>query len=288
MIAANSGTASTPGGASTAGASDVPLLSRTWRPWIDPLFPMLLALVGSLVLCGIYMYAPEADQLSIPETLGKWTPLLAQGILLNIVIVTSAMAIGTAAGLVLGLLASSKVKLLERGIWLFTQVFRNTPSLVILFFAAFLLPFNLSLFGESIPFPDWVKATVGFALKIMANVVEIVRGAIRSVPLAQWEAAEALALRRSQIFWRVIIPQCVKRMLPPWMNLYAIIFTATPLAAILGVHEALGYTIMALGSEVRYDLVIPMYLYVMAWFYVLAHPIHSWTRLLEQRFALRA
>ena len=61
----------------------------------------------------------------------------------------------------------------------------------------------------------------------MANVAEIVRGAVRSIPAGQWEAAESLAFTRRQTIWTIILPQCVKRMLPPWMNLYAILTMAT-------------------------------------------------------------
>ena len=50
------------------------------------------------------------------------------------------------------------------------------------------------------------------------------------MPAVQWESAEALAFRRRQIIWMIILPQCVKRMLPPWMNLYAILTMATVLA----------------------------------------------------------
>ena len=55
---------------------------------------------------------------------------------------------------------------------------------------------------------DWVKATFGFSLPVMANVAEIVRGAVRSVPNTQWEAAESLAFTRRQTMWRIILPQC--------------------------------------------------------------------------------
>ena len=73
------------------------------------------------------------------------------------------------------------------------------------------------------PIPDWIKATLGLALPVMANVAEIVRGAVQSIPTAQWESAESLAFTRRQTLWMIILPQCVKRMLPPWMNLYAIL-----------------------------------------------------------------
>ena len=48
----------------------------------------------------------------------------------------------------------------------------------------------------TIPFPDWIKATLGLALPIMANMAEIVRGAVQSIPTAQWEAARSLAFSR--------------------------------------------------------------------------------------------
>ena len=90
--------------------------------------------------------------------------------------------------------------------------------------------------------PAWIKATVGFALPVMANVAEVVRGAVRSLPSTQWEAAEALAFTRRQTMWRIILPQCVKRMLPPWMNIYSLVTMSTVLASIVGVSEMLTLT----------------------------------------------
>jgi ABC-type amino acid transport system permease subunit len=51
-----------------------------------------------------------------------------------------------------------------------------------------------------LPFPDWVKVVLGLALPASANVAEIFRGAIQSIPSAQWEAAQSLAFRRGEIF----------------------------------------------------------------------------------------
>src|SRR3546814_11367527 len=101
------------------------------------------------------------------------------------------MAIGTAAGAVLGLMQISLLPPVRAGSWLVTQFFRNAPWLVLLFFCMFLLPFEFSVAGVTIPFPDWMKATLGLALPVMANVSEIVRGAVVSLPSGQWEAAES-------------------------------------------------------------------------------------------------
>ena len=94
-------------------------------------------------------------------------------------------------------------------------------SLVLIYFTTYVFPFELHIVSWTFPFPDWVKVVLGLALPTSANVAEIFRGAIQSIPSAQWEAAQSLAFRRSQIFRLVVLPQCVRRMLPPWMNLYA-------------------------------------------------------------------
>ena len=100
-----------------------------------------------------------------------------------------------------------------------------------------LMPFQFTMVGVTIPLPDWVKATIGLALPMMANIAEIVRGAVSSIPTAQWESAEILAFTRRQTLWRIILPQCVKRMLPPWMNLYAILTRRRPCwSSIVGVY----------------------------------------------------
>ena len=108
-----------------------------------------------------------------------------------------------------------------------------------------LLQLDGVLFGPPLSGRDpLVKATatLGLALPIMANFAEIVRGAVQSIPTAQWEAARSLAFSRRQTLWKIILPQCVKRMLPPWMNWYAILTMATTLASIVGVNEMMTQT----------------------------------------------
>ena len=167
------------------------------------------------------------------------------------------------------------------------QFFRNAPWLVLLFFVMYLLPFEFHVAGATIPFPDWIKATLGLALPIMANVAEIVRGAVQSIPTAQWEAARSLAFSRRQTMWTIILPQCVKRMLPPWMNWYAILTMATTLASIVGVSEVMTLTLRITNAEGRTDLLIPIYSYVLLWFFVYCWPISVLTRRLEAKYEVR-
>ena len=224
---------------------------------------------------------------SIIATIVKWTPLLAQGFALNIAMSFLAMAIGTAFGVALGLGQISLISPVRASSWSVTQFFRNSPWLVLLFYCMLLLPFEMRVGNSIVPLPAWAKATVGLALPVMANVSELVRGAVQSIPSGQWEASEALALTRLQSLRMVILPQCVKRMTPPWMNLYAILTVATPLTSVVGVSEAMTLTGDILSSEGRTELLVPMYLYLLLWFFIYCYPIALASVAIERRFQVR-
>lgn len=229
--------------------------------------------------------APAAP--SILATIWKWTPLLAEGFALNIAMSFLAMAIGTVAGVPLGL-GQISLRAPVRGVaWAITQFFRNSPWLVLLFYCMLLMPFEVSIAGTVVSLPGWLKSTIGLSLPVMANVSELVRGAVRSIPYGQWEASEALAFSRGQTLRMVILPQCVKRMTPPWMNLYAILTVATPLTSVVGVSEAMTLTGDILSSEGRTELLVPMYLYLLLAFFLYCYPIARATVALERRFQVR-
>ena len=239
--------------------------------------------LGLLVMfaigCGIAQAQAGPSQPSILETIWKWTPLLLRGFVFNLLISFIAMGIGTLAGVFLGFAQISLLLPVRKGATWATHFFRNAPWLVLLFYCMFLLPFQIRIFGITIPFPDWMKATLGLSLPVMANVSEIVRGAIQSIPTGQWESAFSLAFTRRQTLWMIILPQSVKRMLPPWMNLYAILTMSTVLTSIVGVSEMMTLTQRALSAENRQGLLLPFYSYVLFWFFLYCYPIaRSWTR----------
>lgn len=234
------------------------------------------------------MAQTEAARVSVLTALARWAPLLLKGFLFNLLISVASMAIGTVVGAALGLGQVSLFSWVRKGSWIITQFFRNSPWLVLLFFAMFLLPFEFRIGSLTIPLPDWLKAIIGLSLPVMANVSEIVRGAVMSLPSGQWESAESLAFSRQQTLWRIILPQCVKRMLPPWMNLYSILTMATVLASIVGVSEVMTLTGQALSAEGgRSDLLIPFYSFVLLLFFIYCYPIARATVYLEQKFAVK-
>ena len=248
---------------------------------------LVLAFFGSLA----FAYAQSEPQQQAPSaiaTLILWLPFILKGFALNLLMSFIAMAVATLLGVGLGLLRVSRSKLLRTPAWLVTHLFRNSPWLVILFTVMLLVPFEMRLPGVgTVAIPDWIKATFAFSLPVMANISEVLRGAINSIPKGQWESAESLAFTRGQTLRWIILPQCVRRAIPPWMNWYALLALATPMASILGVHEAVGNAQAAMeAAGARPEFLIPFYLFLLCLFFAYIYPIAIWTRKLERKYVV--
>jgi len=221
-------------------------------------------------------------------SLWEWTPFILKGFSLNILISVLAMLIGTIAGAALGLMQVSLLAPVRGSSWIVTQFFRNSPWLVLLFCVMLLFPFEIDLGFVVIPIPDWMKAVIGFSLPIMANISEVVRGAVISLPSGQWESAESLAFSRRQTMWMIILPQCIKRMVPPWINWYCILTMATPLCSIMGVEESVGHTVQAMNAlGDRPELLAPFYFFLLFIHFIFTYPIARFSISLEKKFAVK-
>jgi polar amino acid transport system permease protein len=257
-----------------------------------PIRPQMACLL--ILGLGLATMLPYQTALAAPgaesrlEILLRWAPLIISGFWLNLLMSFIAVIIGTLIGALLGIAQISPIHWLSRSAWIVTEFFRNAPTLVLLFLCMFLIPFEIQVGSWIIPFPAWVKAVLGLSLSKMAYVSEIVRGGLSSIPATQWEAADALSFTRWQTLRLVIIPQCIKRMLPPWMNAYAILIMSTPLASVLGVHEGLSLTRSAISAVGRPDMLTPFYLFLLALFFAYAYPISLWTMRLERRYTIKS
>lgn len=136
----------------------------------------------------------------------------------------------------LGLLVSfgrmSKNRLLNGFVKLYIDIMRGTPlilQLIVVYFAPYYL-FGLNL-------DRFFAAVTAFVLNYSAYFAEIFRGGIQSMPKGQYEAAEVLGFTRTQTFMRIILPQVVKRILPPISNEVITLVKDTALVQILGVSE---------------------------------------------------
>ncbi|GHU26438.1 amino acid ABC transporter [Betaproteobacteria bacterium] len=250
-------------------------------PWNAPSIPPIVYWALGVVLAWTALAHFYRESMMI---LWQWVPHLASGLRMNVLFSVLAIAIGTLLGAVVGALELSRSRRISLPAQWYVQFFRNAPILVLIFFATYVFPFEIRIGTMYLSFPDWIKATLGLALPAGAHIAEIFRGAILSITSAQWEAAASLGFSRSQTLRWVILPQCVKRVLPPWMNLYAMITMSTTLASLVGVRELLESAKNASNTVNRTDFTVLIYLAVLTLFFLYCYPITRFTARLERKY----
>jgi len=114
---------------------------------------------------------------------------------------------------------------------IYIEIFRGTSALVQLFWLFFVLPrFGITLDPMTV-------AIVALGLNVGAYGAEVVRGAVSAVPRGQWEATIALNMGRAQALRRIILPQAIVAMIPPWGNLFIELLKATALVSLITISD---------------------------------------------------
>ena len=113
----------------------------------------------------------------------------------------------------------------------YIELFRGTSLLVQLYWIFFVLP----LFGVTLE--KFTAGYVAIAMNTGAYGAELVRGGILSVPKGQWEAATAINMSPAKRMWRIILPQALVNMLPPWGNLMIEVLKGTALVSLISVTD---------------------------------------------------
>src|SRR5690606_5642518 len=165
------------------------------------------------------------------EFLGQYHDRIVSGTLVTVALTVLSALLAMAVALVAGLLRLSPNAILRGIATIYIEIFRGTSLLVQLYWIFFVLP----LFGITLE-----KFTAGFVavgMNLGAYGAELVRGAILSVPKGQWEAALALNMSPAKRMMRVILPQAVLIMLPPWGNLLIELLKGTALVALISVAD---------------------------------------------------
>jgi len=199
---------------------------------------------------------------------------LLDGALWTVVLSSIAMLGGGLAGFIVALARISpreSVRLIAAG---YIQLIQGTPLLVILFVTYFGLP----TIGLTIS--PLTSAAISLTINVSAYLGEIWRGAIQSVPAPQWEAAECLALTRTQRMFRVILPQAIRIATPPTVGFSVQVIKNTSLASVVGFVE-----LARAGQLINNSIFqpFPVYLIIAVIYFCMCYPISRLSRRLERR-----
>jgi polar amino acid transport system permease protein len=143
----------------------------------------------------------------------RYVPLLERGVLVTIGYTAATIFVGLIIGLLVGLGRLSRSWIVNLPLVAFIEAFRCTPLLVQIVWFYYALPVLLG-----IQIPAVVAGIMTLSCYTGAFYAEIFRGGIISIEQGQWDAARALGLRRWHVMRKVILPQAIRRMIPPFVN----------------------------------------------------------------------
>jgi polar amino acid transport system permease protein len=166
--------------------------------------------------------------------------ILHTGLKNTLIIAAISVVLSVVVGVVLGTLLTIKVLPIQAAIRLYIEVWRGLPIIVTIFLLFFALPTVADEVHLSAVDLDPMRAAIlGLALWGSAQIAEATRGAVQSIPREQHEAAAALGFGWVGSHVNVILPQALRRLIPPLVGLSVNIIQNSTLAAIIGVPEVL-------------------------------------------------
>ena len=166
--------------------------------------------------------------------MGKNFLRLLEGLWVTLRISLIAVIISIPLGILFGMFMTLKNPISRAVSRVYLEFIRIMPQLVLLFIAYFGVTrtFGLNLSAE-------VSAVIVFVLWGTAEMGDLVRGALISIPKHQYDSAAALGMNRIQTFWYVVIPQTMRRLIPLTINLTTRMIKTTSLVVLIGMAEVL-------------------------------------------------
>ena len=152
------------------------------------------------------------------------------GVLLQIFIITLILSIPL--GIIIAILRNSKCRIISFITRVYILIMRGTPimlQIIVVYFAPYYL--------FKINYDRFLAIIIAFVANYAAYFAEIFRSGINSIPKGQKEAAYTLGFNRIQVFFLILFPQIVKRVLPPVSNEVVSLLKSTSLAQIIGISE---------------------------------------------------
>lgn len=213
------------------------------------------------------------------DVIWDYRQVFVRGVQVTAILTVWALLIGMALGLLLGLMRSSRLRLLRVPAAVYIDVFRATPILVQLVWIYYALPIL-----SGVQMGNIASASVGIGLHAAAYIAEIFRAGIASIDRGQSDAAKSLGMRYGQAMRRIILPQAVRRMVPPFINEFATLMKLTTLGSVLAVNELLHEAENLINNTYR---PLEIYTVVAVVFGLLIYPFILASQWLEQRWKVR-
>jgi len=211
---------------------------------------------------------------AIIENLPRFVDGFLMTLRLLLVSGVGALVIGT----LIATMRISPVPALRGFATVYTEVLRNTPLTLVLFFCAFVLPY----LGIRLDYATF--ATIGLTLYTSPFVAEALRSGINGIPVGQAEAARALGMRFGQTVGLVVLPQAVRMVIPPLINVLIALTKNTSVAAGFAVLELVAVSRQVI--QFNGNATIPILVAVAIFYLLITVPLGQLAGHLERRTAV--
>jgi len=210
-----------------------------------------------------------------PDILKTALPILLTGARLTLLLTAVTLLIGVPLGLLVALARLSHFGLLRGIAMVYIEIVRGTPLLMQIYVIYFVLP------ALGISLPAFLSGVAALSLNAAAYVAEIFRAGIESIDTGQREAAQALGMTGGQTMRYVILPQTIRRVLPPLTNEAAALLKDSSLVSVVALSE-----LMRVGKETATNAGSPttIYLAVACIYLAMTLPLTALVRRLESRW----
>ncbi|MBR5636624.1 MAG: amino acid ABC transporter permease [Pseudobutyrivibrio sp.] len=207
---------------------------------------------------------------------------LLQGLWVSIEISLISVVLSILLGLIVGVLMTINNKILHAILKVYLETVRIMPQMVLLFIVYFgttrVFGWDMSAEASAIfVFTFWGTAEMG----------DLVRGSIKSIPVIQFESALALGMDKIQTYFYIILPQTVRRLIPLSINLITRMIKTTSLVMMIGIVEVLkvAQQIIEANRKVSPNAAFGVFLVVFLLYFIVCWPISRLATYLEKRWA---
>lgn len=252
------------------GGALVSMLPRLWgRALLGAWFLVLMPVLYILMAGGFFGLMP------VPTS--QWG-----GLPLSFLLSFVGLACALPLGILLALSRISDLPIIRILAISFIEIVRGVPLISILFMATVMLPLFMP---DGITIDKLVRAQVAIIIFAAAYIAEIVRGGLQDVPRGQSEAGSSLGLHYWLVMYKIVLPQAMKKVIPPLVGLFIGFFQDTTLVTIVGLLDFLDTVRSAMRDPAWQGIaVLEGYLFAAAVYFAFSALMGSYSRFLERYF----
>jgi putative glutamine transport system permease protein len=200
---------------------------------------------------------------------------LLQGLWVTLEVALVSIVLSFIIGTLIGIIRYWKIPVLSQVTGFMVETIRNLPLLLIIFFTYFALP------EVGIKMSKMNAAIVALVIFESAMLAEIVRSGLNSIDKGQIEAARSSGLSASQTMRFVILPQGLRRMVPPIVSQFISLLKDTSLAVVIALPELMNHAQIINGRNVNY--VIPTFIMIALMYFVVNYALSILSKKLENK-----